>query len=137
MKRKTVFFLDGLLALFTMVVPAFSADFNALIRETPRVENLSPEAGKLISRLEAEVAKVTNAGHLMPFRVQYGEGKARNVYAEPWIIMFTLARAYPYVAKETQSAITAYLRQETQLHPPWSKTALGPTGAYRYRDLCR
>ena len=34
----------------------------------------------------------------------------------------------------TQSAIIAYLRQETKLYPPWAKTALGPTGAYRQGD---
>ena len=131
MKKMTI---CSLLVLVTAALPAASAGFNDIVTQTRRVENLSPDANKLIARLEAEVTKTIQAGHLMPFRVQYGEGKPRNVYAEPWMLMFTLARAYPYVSKETQSALTTYLRQETQLHPPWSKTALGPTGAYRQGD---
>jgi hypothetical protein len=120
--------------MFAAAIPALGAEFNAIVQQTRRVEDLSPGANKLISRLEAEVTKIIQAGHLMPFRVQYGEGQPRNVYAEPWMMMYTLARAYPYVSKGTQSAITTYLRQETQLRAPWSPTPLGPTGAYRQGD---
>jgi len=130
-------FVSSLFAVFAFVAASVSvrcADFNDIVRQTRQVENPSPAASELIARLEAEVSKIIKAGHLMPFRVQYGEGRARNLYAEPWIMMFTLARAYPYVAKETQSAITTYIRNETQLHPPWSKTALGPMGVYRQGD---
>lgn len=132
--RKDTFFVFAVLAMFTATLPVVGADFDEIVHQTRQVESLSPEANKLISRLEAEVSKIIKAGHLMPFRVQYGEGRPRNVYAEPWIMMLTLARAHPHVAKETQSAIKAYLRQETQLHPPWSNTALGPMGAYRQGD---
>jgi hypothetical protein len=133
MQRKTSSVLS-VLAVVAAIIPALSADFNDIIQQTRRVENLSPEANKLVSRLEFEVTKILKAGHLMPFRVQYGEGRPRNLYAEPWMMMLTLARAYPHLAKQSQSAITAYLHQETQLHPPWSKTALGPTGSYRQGD---
>jgi hypothetical protein len=132
MKRARL--LTGAFAMFTAASSLLGADFNEIVRETRRVDNLSPEADGLVARLEAEVSKIVHAGHLMPFRVQYGEGKPRNLYAEPWMMMLTLARAYPYVGKNAQSAIVAYLRQETELLPPWSKTALGPTGAYRQGD---
>jgi len=123
-----------LIAVLAPAVPAISADLMEIVQQSRHVENLSPAADQLISRLEKEVAKIIQAGHLMPFRVQYGEGKPRNLYAEPWMMMFTLARAHPHVSKDAQSAITAYLRRETKLHPPWSRTALGPTGAYRQGD---
>lgn len=133
-KRPVPIFRASLLTLVGMAMPLVGADFNEIVEQTRQVENPSPQAHRLMARLETEVAKIIKAGHLMPFRVQYGEGKPRNLYAEPWMMMFTLARAYPYVSKETQSAICGYLRRETELHPPWSKTALGPSGAYRQGD---
>jgi hypothetical protein len=132
--KKQTFSILSVTAFLIAALPAVGAGFNDIVQQTRRVEYLSPEGNKLVSRLDAEVTKTIKAGHLLPFRVQYGEGRPRNLYAEPWMMMFTLARAYPYVTKENQSAITAYLRQETRSCPPWSKTALGPTGASRQGD---
>lgn len=131
---KTYFVLAALLWLSAPMLPAGNAGFETIVREARRVDPLAPEAAPWVTRLESEVRKILQAGHLMPFRVQYGEGRPRHLYAEPWMMMLTLARAYPYVAPETQTAITAYLRQETRRHAPWSKTALGPEGAYRQGD---
>ena len=105
-----------------------------LIYHTRCVTNLAPGSRTLVTLLEAEVAKIIGAGHLMPFRVQYGEGRPRHHFAEPWIMMLTLARGYSYVGTNTQSAIRDYVEAETKLHPPWSSEALGPTGAYRQGD---
>ena len=105
-----------------------------LIYQARCVTNLTPGSRPLVTLLEAEIGKIIAAGHLMPFRVQYGEGRPRHLYAEPWIMMFTLARAYSYVGTNTQSAIRDYVEAETTLHPPWSKVALGPTGACRQGD---
>lgn len=132
--KKTMAITGCILGLAAVAIPATGAGFHEIVQQTRHIKAISPGADPLVSRLELEIAKIIQAGPLMPFRVQYGEGRPRNLYAEPWMMRLTLARAYPYVKKETQSAITHYFRQETQLHPPWAKAALGPTGTYRQGD---
>lgn len=104
------------------------------MRQAWQVRDLAPEGGKLRARLTREVEKILKSGRLMPFRVQYGEGKPRNVYAEPWAMTYTLARAYPYLPVAMRVSISDYLRKDWQVHAPWSGLSLEAGGAYRQGD---
>jgi len=98
--------------------------------------------GDLLARLQTEVDKVLAAGHLMPFRMEYGEGDGAPpgypphhvAYHEPWMMMYTLGRAYPYVSSASQAQILAYVHNETVLLAPWGTAAWGASGAYRQGD---
>ena len=105
------------------------------------VENISPEADQLLVRLEEEIIKIINTGHLMPFRMQYGERPRQypapsHEYAfyEPWGMMLTLGKAYPYVSTQLKTQIIDYIQTETNLYPPWSSSGLGADGSYRQGD---
>jgi hypothetical protein len=96
----------------------------------------------LLTRLQSEVDKIIAAGHLMPFRMQYGEGDGappgypphRYAYHEPWMMMYTLGRAYPHVSAASQAQIVIYVHNEVLLQAPWGTTPLGAGGAYRQGD---
>lgn len=126
--------LAAALAVAVPVLAGGASRLEKIVQSPAPAARLSSDAEDLRSRLEIEVKRVIQAGHLMPFRVQYGEGKPRHVYVEPWMMMFTLARAYPHLTGDLQPRTRDYLRREARLHPPWSRTALGPAGAYRQGD---
>ncbi len=96
----------------------------------------------LVARLQAEVDKIIAAGHLMPFRLEYGEGDGippgypphHYAYYQPWMMMYTLGRAYPHVSAASQAQIVTYVHNEVLLLAPWGTTPLGATGAYRQGD---
>jgi len=139
MRRLWALLLAGSLLL---PAPASGQTANDIIRERRRVPQLSAQAEPLRQILEAEVREILQAGHLMPFRIQYGEGESdtpdlnhAHAFHEPWAMMFALARAYPYLPADVQAEVISYVRSENDLHAPWSETSLGPSGAYRQGDL--
>jgi hypothetical protein len=88
-------------------------------------------ADDLITRLESEVAKVIEAGHLAPFRALYGEGNTQYYWYEPYTAVHTLASAYPVVRADLQTAIVTYLQAEMQRYPLWSTQLIDPQAGTR------
>ena len=141
MKCKFTLIIVMVFILVTTLITVQAQTSQEIVREYRRIENISQNADRLINRLEQEVTKIINAGHLMPFRMQYGEQvryypapSHENEFDEPWAMMFTLARAYPHVSNDLKTQIIDYIRNETELYAPWSNSALGPTGFYRQGD---
>lgn len=94
----------------------------------------------LQTKLEGEIGKIMQAGHLAPFRALYGEGATNGgqyFWYHPYDTIYTLALAYPYVTTTTQQSIKAYVTNElkTAAYQPWSTSLLPPTtGAMRQTD---
>ncbi len=139
MKSKFVIVMVFIVATLSIIVQAQTSQ--EIVMEYKRTENIPQNADILINKLEEEVREIVDAGHLMPFRMQYGEDPRyypvpshENEFDEPWAMMFTLARAYPYVSNDLKTQIIDYIRNENDLHAPWLDSALGPTGFYRQGD---
>lgn len=131
------------LILFPLRVNAQS--YTEIVQEKSVVQNYDsdPEALQLLNTLENEIVKITTSGHLLPFRTQYGEytrgesaGSPRHeyFYSDPWMMMYTLARAYPYLSSDLQNSVINYIQNENSLHDPWSSSSLGPDGFSRQGD---
>ena len=141
MKIKFVLVIVMVFIVATLSIIVQAQTSQEIVREYKRTENIPQNANILISKLEEEVTKIINTGHLMPFRMQYGEDPRyypvpshENEFDEPWTMMFTLAKAYPYVSNDLKTQIIDYIRNENDLHAPWLDSALGPTGFYRQGD---
>jgi len=80
----------------------------------------APTLDDLKSRLESEVQKIINAGHLRP---GYYNNGSFNVYSEiadyfdnPGDTLLALSRAYPYLSPQLQAQTKAYLQTEFQTY---------------------
>lgn len=109
---------------------------NEVIWESPVVSNISGNADDLAEKLKKEVDKITNAGHLLPFRSLYGEVYVDYAYFQRGDVVLTLSRAYPYLPPETQARVVNYLKTEMQNYAPWDKdnVFLQNTGAGTRRE---
>lgn len=130
MKKKIALVL---ISFVVIILPGIllSQTFNEIVQQPSYVIDISTGANKLKSKLEEEVSKIITAGHLMPFRVQYGEGGERIMFNEPWIMMLILAKAYPYVSGSLKSQIVTYIQTEIQSYAPWGNSGLPASGYYR------
>jgi len=120
------------IVLGTPPLPAATPE--EIVRQASKVTGLTPDAAPLEAKLGAEVARIIQAGHLMPFRAQYGEGSPRYFYAEPWMMMYTLALTYPYLPADLQKKCVEYVSADTKLQVPWSEKALELKGFPRQPD---
>ena len=120
--------------------PAHALTYQQIADETSTVVNISTAADVLKAKLQHEVDKILAHGQLLPFRAVYGEevrgasGGApyhSHWFFEPWQMMFTLGRAYPYVSVPAQAGIRAYVRREIQRVAPWGTNKLDMTGTPR------
>ena len=139
MKSKALLFTISLF-IFTF---GFAAKVNAQSPSSYIWQYLNPKnvagADDLKSRLEKEVQKVINSGHLAPFRAAYGEIRnpqnGQFYWYHRYDTLYTLSLAYPYVSASLQNSITTYLQSEMTTYPVWSSTLLSPqTGTRRNPD---
>lgn len=94
---------------------------NDIIWDAPVVSDISTNADDLRSKLEEEVNKTVNAGHLLPFRTIYGEYKLHYIWYQRGDVVLTLSRAYPYLSAGTQTKVLDYLKSEMNNYPLWDK----------------
>jgi outer membrane protein assembly factor BamB len=73
----------------------------------------------LQSRLEAEVTRMLQAGHLRPGYYNAGQffhDGLVNYFQNPGDTLYTLAMAYPHLSSQLQQQVQAYLRAEFQAY---------------------
>lgn len=102
-----------------------SAGINAFIWCKKTVDNLSSEATVWKDHLQNEIKKMvvsTDANpHLRPFRAYFGEGEPVYVWGNPADNIYSLARAYPYIADSSiKSELIAYVQNELTNYSPLS-----------------
>lgn len=76
-------------------------------------------------KLNAEVQKTIDAGHLYPFRTFYGELVAQYYWYEADDVVYALSLAYPYLDASLQTEVSAYLTSEMQNYPPLGTSGNG------------
>jgi len=126
-------------AVFLLAAQARALTHLEIVQQPSQVVNLSSGTARLQAVLDREITKIVNAGPLMPFRLQYGEGTSfpyapQRAYHEPWMMTYTLAKAYPRASAGPRSQIIAYVKNEIARAAPWSTSTLGASGAYRQGD---
>ncbi len=70
-------------------------------------------------KLEQEVQKIINSGHLAPFRALYGESQSHFFWYRPYDVVYTLSLSYPYLNSSLKDGVKNYLRTEMQNYPIW------------------
>ena len=76
-------------------------------------------AGDLQQKLDREVQKIIQAGHLAPFRALYGEISVHYYWFRRFETIYTLSLAYPYVSPSLQPQLLTYLQSELAQYPVW------------------
>ncbi len=135
--KKIIFFLSALSFLLT-VKPTLAQTYNSYIWQYSAPKNIFG-TDDLKQKLESEVQKVINAGHLAPFRAAYGEirnpGNGQFYWYHRYDTAYTLSLAYPYLSSSTQMTVKSYLQSEMAAYPLWSATLLDvQTGTRREPD---
>jgi outer membrane protein assembly factor BamB len=73
---------------------------------------------ELVRRLESEISKILDAGHLRPGYYNAGQFTNYSQFADyfdnPGDTIYTLAHAYPYLSPQLQDRTRAYLNREFQ-----------------------
>jgi outer membrane protein assembly factor BamB len=91
-----------------------------LITANNSVENITtPTVVELSMRLETEVQKIIDAGHLRPGYYNNGFFTVWGLvdyFDNPGDTLYTLSRAYPYLSENLKAQTKAYLRNEFQLY---------------------
>lgn len=119
-KKLALFIIIGVFLINKRVV--FAQGYDKYIWERPVIINISPEADDLKVKLESEVTKIVNAGHIAPFRALYGESNPYYYWLERYHLFWTLAQAYPYISPSLQAQVLNYLQQEIKDgHKPWTQ----------------
>ena len=99
---------------------AFSAGGNASSPLPVLTANPAPDSGGTLStaevsqRLNAEVQKIVNAGHLRPgyYHARTLVRGVENYFENPGDTLFTLSVAYPYLSSSLQAQVRDYLATE-------------------------
>ena len=90
----------------------------ALLTKNHPIDNVAPpSAAELRSRLEVEIQKVIDAGHLRPGYYNSGQFSFRefdDLFNNPGDTLYTLSRAYPYLSDNLKAQTQTYLRNEFQ-----------------------
>jgi len=106
---------------------------------------LSPHSqvlGPLQKALEAEIAKVLEAGPLSPWLVLVNvpgsdpNGRGEVYWHHPGETLYLLAEAAPLLPPDTSGQLTAYLRKLRELYPP-EKVRSVPFAKDAPREYCR
>ncbi len=90
-----------------------------------------PNMTELKNRLENEIQKIINAGHVRPGYYNAGQFPSRyrdmsDYFDNPGDTLYTLSRAYPYVSTVLQQTIRSYLKNEFQVYfNPTMYTSIG------------
>ena len=86
---------------------------------SPIDDVVPPSVSELTSRLETEVQKIIDAGHLRPG--YYNTGffawwEYADYFDNPGDTLYALSRAYPYLSDNLKLQTRAYLRNEFQAY---------------------
>jgi len=138
LKKISILFILASLFLVLMPKRIFAQTNSSYIWQYLRPKNIT-SASDLTIKLESEVQKVVNAGHLAPFRAAYGEirnpGNGQFYWYHRYDTVYTLSLVYPYVNSTLQNSIKSYLQSEMVTYPVWSATLLSAqTGTQRNPD---
>lgn len=105
----------------------------------PPFEPAGPAA--LRDRLEAEVNRVIDAGHLRPGYTSHGlfdhagaftcGDKLSDYFHTPVDTLYPLLRALPHLSAPARDRLRAYLQAEFELFPPYATDHIGWAGAQR------
>ena len=68
----------------------------------------TPDVSDWRARLNKEVAKLVQAGHMAPLRVQVGETESYFYFADPFELVLTLSRARSYLDDELTKKAVSY-----------------------------
>ena len=103
---------------------------------TVQQTSTAPTVGELEQRLELEVQKILDAGHLRPgystfsglFDIQARELCGDNLsdyWHNPSDTLYTLIRALPHLSPSLQQEVKAYLQAEFAVYPPYNVIHMG------------
>jgi hypothetical protein len=79
----------------------------------------TPSRAELTDRLESEIQKIVDAGHLRPgyYNVTgFLYHSLRDYFRNPGDTLYTLSKAYPYLSTQLQTQVRAYLQSEFQAY---------------------
>lgn len=103
--------------------------YDSYIWQYPAPQNITG-ADDLKLKLENEVQKIINSGHLAPFRAMYGEmdaqPRAHYFWYHRYDTIYTLSLVYPYLNTTLQNSVRSYIQTELQNYPLTSTTLLDP-----------
>lgn len=99
---------------------AFSPDGNAhsplpVLTANPAPSSITPPSTNEVSqRLNSEIQKIVNAGHLRPgyYHARTLVKDVENYFENPGDTLFTLSMAYPYLSAGLQAQVRDYLASE-------------------------
>lgn len=116
-------------------------DMKKYIWETPEVPELTTEEEKaLAAKLDGEVLRMINAGHLAPllsFRLPYLFGERRH-WESPSELLYSLSIIADFLRPETKKTLKAYLAKEAADYPPGTLIMDGkPRVSYPLRQEIR
>jgi outer membrane protein assembly factor BamB len=99
--------------------PGVSIGKLPLLQLQPVVDSVqSIRQEELIQKLELEITKILDAGHLRPGYYNAGQFTNYSEFADyfdnPGDTLYTLAQAYPYLSAQLQDRTRAYLQREFQ-----------------------
>ena len=105
------------------------SDLEPYIWQRRVISDVAPAADTLRDELVAQVERIVEAGHLLPYYVKRGELNPRWYFTNPGDLVGTLAHAYPYLPTELRSRVRQYLADEMAEYPPWTDRLNAPSAA--------
>src|SRR3989344_8713709 len=86
--------------------------------EYEKITNVA-NAADLQQKLNREIEKIIQTGHLAPFRTLYGESNVRYYWFRRFETIYTLSLAHPYVSSSLQPQLKTYIKNELTQYPIW------------------